>query len=75
MSRTPTYTDPADRKMPHPAEIIAPGCGDPALLTAARCAAWPAPPIWPRPPCAPAQKTSSPAPAASASACTTGMGG
>ena len=33
MSRTPTYTDPADRKLPHPAEIIAPGCGDPALLT------------------------------------------
>jgi hypothetical protein len=30
---TPTYTDPADRKMPHPAEIIAPGCGDPRLLT------------------------------------------
>ena len=33
MSRTPTYTDPADRKLPHPGEIIAPGCGDPALLT------------------------------------------
>jgi hypothetical protein len=31
--RPPTYTDPADRKLPHPAEIIAPGCGDPALLT------------------------------------------
>ena len=36
MSRTPTYTDPADRKMPHPAEIIAPGCGDPALITRTR---------------------------------------
>ncbi|MBP9785748.1 MAG: hypothetical protein KBC92_15080 [Giesbergeria sp.] len=33
MSRTPTYTDPTDRKLPHPGEIIAPGCGDPALLT------------------------------------------
>ena len=22
---TPTYTDPADRKLPHPGEIIAPG--------------------------------------------------
>ena len=33
MSRTPTYTDPDDRKLPHPGEIIAPGCGDPRLLT------------------------------------------
>jgi hypothetical protein len=29
----PTYTDPADRKLPHPGEIIAPGCCDPRLLT------------------------------------------
>lgn len=33
MSRTPTYTDPADRKMPALADLIEPGCGDPRLLT------------------------------------------
>jgi len=75
VSRTPTYTDPADRKLPHPAEIIAPGCGDPALLTRSpvrglASAADLAPPAL-----RPGAETSSPAPAASASACTTGMGG
>ena len=33
MSRTPTYTDPADRKLPALADLIEPGCGDPRLLT------------------------------------------
>ena len=30
---TPTYTDPADRKLPALADLIEPGCGDPRLLT------------------------------------------
>ncbi len=70
----PTYTDPDDRKLPHQGEIIAPGCGDPALLTRSPIRSIASAADLAPPPSAPARKTPWPTPAASATVCTTATG-